>query len=63
MTTREKLHSLVDELSDAEAEAALARLTRERESLRVWADADDREAIEDAWALASARDAIREESW
>jgi hypothetical protein len=63
MTTGEKLHSLVDELSDAEAAAALARLTRERESLRAWADGDDRDGVEDSWALANARDAVREERW
>lgn len=63
MTTREKLHSLVDALSDAEAEAALTRLTRERKLLREWAEADQREATEDAWALANAREAIREERW
>jgi len=63
VTTREQLHSLVDDLSDAEAEATLARLTRERELLRIWADRTDDDAVEDAWAMASARDAIREEPW
>lgn len=63
MTTREKLHSLVDALSDVEAEAALTRLTRERELLREWAEADQREATEDAWALGNAREAIREDPW
>jgi len=33
MTTREKLHLLVDELTDAEAEAALTRLAGERGSV------------------------------
>lgn len=63
MTTREKLHLLVDELSDAEAEAALARLTRERELLAQWTAPEDGHATEDAWALANAREAIREEPW
>lgn len=35
VTTREQLHSLVDDLSEAEAEAALAPLTPERDSLSV----------------------------
>jgi hypothetical protein len=63
VTTREQLHSLVDDLSEAEAEAALTRLTRERDSLSTWAKADNRDATEDAWALANAREAIREERW
>ncbi len=63
MTPREKLHLLVDELSDAEAEAALARLVREREMLRRWTGAEDTHATEDVWALANAREAIREERW
>ena len=63
MTPREKLHLLVDELSDAEAEAALARLVRERELLARSTGSEDSEATEDAWALANAREAIREERW
>lgn len=63
MTTREKLHLLVDELSDAEAEAALARLTRERDLLAEWTAPADAQATEDAWALSNAREAIREEHW
>jgi hypothetical protein len=63
MTPREKLHLLVDELSDEEAEAALARLVRERERLAQWAKPEDANAAEDAWALANAREAIREEPW
>jgi hypothetical protein len=63
MTPREKLHILVDELSDAEAEAALARLVRERELLQRWTAPEDTEATQDAWALANAREAIREEPW
>jgi hypothetical protein len=63
MTPREKLHLLVDELSDAEAEAALARLVRERELLAQWTAPEDAQTAEDAWALANAREAIREEPW
>jgi hypothetical protein len=63
MTPREKLHLLVDELGDAEAEAALTRLVRERDMLEQWRAADVPEATEDAWALANAREAIREEPW
>jgi hypothetical protein len=61
MTTREKLHILVDELTDGEAEAALARLSRERELLRQWTASTDTAVAEDEWALANAREAIREE--
>lgn len=53
----------MDELSEAEAEAALARLVREREAVERWAKAEDADAVEDAWALANAREAIREEQW
>jgi hypothetical protein len=63
VTTREKLHQFVDELSDTEVEAALARLMREREALERWAEIEDRDAVEDAWARANAREAIREEPW
>ncbi len=63
VTPREKLHLLVDELSDAEAEAALARLVRQRELLAHWTGAEDTDATEEAWALANAREAIREERW
>lgn len=63
MTTREKLHRLVDDLSEAEVEVALARLVREREAREQWAEADDAAAVEDEWALANAREAIREEPW
>ena len=63
MTPREKLHLLVDDLSDAEAEAALARLVRERELLQRWTTAEDGDATEDVWAHANAREAIREERW
>jgi len=63
VTTREKLHRLVDELNEAEVEAALARLVREREALEHWTEAGDSPSAEDSWALANAREAIREEPW
>ncbi len=63
ITPRQKLHLLVDELIDAEAEAALGRLVREREPLEGWTATEDTEATEDAWVLANAREAIREEPW
>ena len=63
MTTREKLHLLVEELTEAEARAALARLSRERELLSQWAQREATSSEEDAWALANAREAIREEPW
>ena len=63
VTTREKLHLLVDELSEAEAEAALARLVRERDLLAQWTAPENGLETEDAWAEANARDAIREERW
>lgn len=63
MTTREKLHRLVDELSDAEMRAALVLLERERDAVRRWAHEEDTDTLEDAWARANAREAIREESW
>ncbi|MHB8693769.1 MAG: hypothetical protein ACYDHH_21235 [Solirubrobacteraceae bacterium] len=61
MTTREKLHRLVDELSEAEVQAALTRLVRERAALERWAETDDSGTVEDQWAAANAREAIREE--
>jgi hypothetical protein len=61
MTTREKLHLLVDEFS--EAEAALVRLIRERDLLARWTAPEDGQTVEDAWALSDAREAIREEPW
>lgn len=63
MTTREKLHRLVDDLDDAEVEAALTRLVREREAIERWNAAEDSPPAVDAWALANAREAIREERW
>jgi hypothetical protein len=63
INAREKLHRLVEELSEDEADAMLTRVAREREDVRQWALAGDAEAIEDAWALANAREAIRQEPW
>ena len=63
MTTREKLHRLVDELSEAEVQAALTRLERERAAIERWAAVDDADSVEDAWAAANAREAIRDEPW
>ena len=63
MTTRERLHLLVDQLSDVEAEATLARLVRERDLVDQWTQSDGGPATEDAWALTNAREAIREEPW
>ena len=63
MSPHQKLHLLVDELTDAEAEAALARLVRERALLEEWTATEDTETTEDAWALTNAREAIREEPW
>lgn len=59
VTTREKLHRLVDEFS----EAALTRLVRAREAVEQWAAAEDAEVVESAWALGNAREAISEEPW
>ena len=59
----EKLHRLVDELNEAEVEAAHVRLARERNAVQAWAQTDDATAVEDAWSLANAREAIREEPW
>ncbi len=63
MTTREKLHQLVDELTEAEVEAALVRLERDHAALQRWAQNEDAESARDAWAQANAREAIREEPW
>ena len=63
MTTREKLHRLVDELSEAEVQAALTRLEREHAEIDRWAEVDDPGPVEDAWAARNAREAIREEPW
>ncbi len=54
---------LVNELSEAEGQAALTRLVRERAAVEQWAEADDPGSVEDAWAAANAREAIRKEPW
>jgi hypothetical protein len=46
-----------------EAEAALARLSRERELLRQWTAPTETAAAEDEWVLANALEAVREEPW
>jgi hypothetical protein len=53
----------VDELDEAEVEAALVRLARDHEALQHWARAENAEPAQDAWALQNAREAIREEPW
>ena len=63
MTTRERLHQLVDELNETEVEAALTRLRREREAFERWADEENADTVPDEWSLANAREAIREEPW
>lgn len=63
MTTRDRLHQLVDELNETEVEAALTRLTREREALERWAEEENADTVLDDWSLANAREAIREEPW
>jgi hypothetical protein len=63
VTSREKLHRLIDELNETEVEAALTRLLREREAVEEWAVPDDPNTTEDAWSRANAREAIRDEPW
>ena len=63
MTPREKLHLLVDELSEPEAEAVLARLVRDRDLLAQWTEPEEADTAQDAWAVTNAREAIREEPW
>jgi hypothetical protein len=64
MTTREQLQQLVDLTPiPSEVQAALARLVRERAADEQWAEVDDPGSIEDTWAAANAREAIREEPW
>lgn len=53
----------MDDLDDAEVEAVLTRLVREREAIERWTAAEDAPPAVDAWALANAREAIREEPW
>ncbi len=63
VTTREKLHQPVDELNEAEVQAALARLVRDREAIERRTETEDSQGTAEAWAVASAREAIREEPW
>lgn len=73
VTTRERLHRLVDELTDAEASEALRALRAssacaERRDTVGRAIAEGYERVpqtveEDAWALANAREAIHDEPW
>jgi hypothetical protein len=73
MTSKERLHKLVDELSEAEADNALVALSRSREGSAKRAETGraiaagyeriPQTAEEDAWAQANAREAIREERW
>ncbi len=63
MTPRDKLHRIVDELSETEVEATLTRLERERDAIETWAEAEDADTVEDFWAVSNAREAIREEPW
>jgi hypothetical protein len=66
MTTKERLHKLIDELPDAQAAEVLdfasARATPE--SASGGGGEEHRETAEEReWALANAREAIREEPW
>jgi hypothetical protein len=73
VTTKERLHRLVDELTDAEASNALRILgspsagAEERDAVgRTIVEGYERipqTAEEDTWAQASAREAIRDEPW
>ena len=63
MTPREKLHRLVDELTETEVAAALTRLLRERDPVEQSPAEENTKAAEDAWARANAREAIRDEPW
>jgi hypothetical protein len=63
MTTREQLHSLIDELSDAHVEAELVRLIREQQRLEQWFETEARDPEMEQWALESARRAISEDLW
>jgi hypothetical protein len=73
MTSKERLHKLVDELSEAEANNALVVLSRSREensdratigrAIAAGYERIPQTAEEDAWAQANAREAIREERW
>ena len=51
------------ELNEAEVETALVRLAQERNAVQERAQTTDATAVEDAWSLANAREAIRQEPW
>jgi hypothetical protein len=57
MTTREKIHKLVDELPESQLDP-VAEILASRGKGELISTSE-----EDAWALANAREAIREESW
>jgi hypothetical protein len=71
VTTKERLHKLVDELSEAEADETLRFAVARHENqgtalgqaIAAGYERIPQAAEEDAWALANARDAIREERW
>ena len=76
MTTKERLHKLVDELSEAEADDALLTLTHSHEHGGVFEDQRQRRETDDAivesytqipqedlGALWAARQSILEEPW
>lgn len=63
MTTREQLHSLIDELSDSHVEAELARLSRERQLLEQWLESEARDPDMEQWSLENARRALRDQPW
>jgi hypothetical protein len=73
MTTKERLHKLVDELSEAEADDALVILDRSRDrnakgvatgrAIAAGYERIPQTAEEDAWAEANAREAVRDERW
>lgn len=71
VTVKERLHKLVDELTETEADDVLVILTRAKGQEpgaigRAIAEGYERvpqNAEEDAWAKINAREAIRDERW
>lgn len=71
MTAKERLHKLVDELSEAEADETLrfavarheGQSTSVGQAIAAGYKRLPQTAEEDAWAQANARDAVREERW
>lgn len=57
------LHQIVAELSEAQVEAMLPRLVRERYAVENWIEGEELGADENFWAVANAREAIRGEGW